>query len=96
MGEHLPQRVLNNIEAQASLRSSDSTPRPSPSPLSSVSKYSLFLSLPECRRFELTDVRGEGEGMDEEPSHTTARKPVPLNHSILSDIPGTVHWETKE
>jgi hypothetical protein len=46
----------------------NSAPRP-------VIKLSLFLSLPVCRRF--TNERG-GEGVDEEPNNTTARKPGPL------------------
>ncbi len=42
-----------------------------------LARPSFFLSLPVCRRSSLLAV--------EEPNHTTARKPVPINHSILSD-----------
>ncbi len=46
----------------------------SPSP---VSKLSLFLSLPVCRRSGL--LTGDGRrGLVEEPSNMTARKPGPL------------------
>ncbi len=54
---------------------------PPPPPLSPVSKLSLFLSLSVCRRWSLLTNRGEGVG--EEPYHTTARKPGPSKHSIL-------------
>jgi hypothetical protein len=60
---------------------SDSAP-PHPSPLS-VSKLSLFLSLPVWTPFELTDGRGVGKGW--------ARSQIPrnkawssVNHSVLS------------
>jgi hypothetical protein len=44
-----------------------------------VSKLSLFLSLPVCRRSSLlAGVEGEGEGAGEEPNHTTDRRPGPL------------------
>ncbi len=38
-----------------------------PLPPSPVSKLSLFLSLPVCRRSSL--LMGEGEGVGEEPNH---------------------------
>jgi hypothetical protein len=46
-------------------------------PLSPVSKLSLFLSLPVCRRASLP-TGGVGVVWGEEPNHTTARKPVHL------------------
>jgi hypothetical protein len=53
---------------------------PPPSPPSSVSKlyllyvyYCLYVS-----PVELTGGRGSGEGVEEEPNHTTAKKPGPL------------------
>jgi hypothetical protein len=54
------------IEDQAFLRSYDLAPLPLlPSP---ISKMSLFLSLPVCR----------GGGVSQEPNHSNARKPSPL------------------
>ncbi len=47
------------IEAQAFLRSHNSAPRPPPPPLS-VSKLSLFLLFPVCRRSSLPTGRGGG------------------------------------
>jgi hypothetical protein len=41
---------------------------------SPVNNLSLFLSLPVCRRSRLLT----GEGVGEEPNHTTERKPDPL------------------
>ncbi len=52
---------------------SSSTPFP-PSP---VSKLSLIISLPVCRRMSLLTWGGGGGGGVEEPNHTTARKPGP-------------------
>jgi hypothetical protein len=55
-----------------------------PLPPSPVSKLSLFLGLPVCRRSSL--LTGEGERVGEEPNHTTARKPGPLeiiHYSLL-------------
>ncbi len=48
------------------------SPIPPPSP---GSKFSLFLSLPVCRRPSL--MTGEGEAVGEEPNHMTARKTGP-------------------
>jgi hypothetical protein len=49
-----------------------------------VSKLFLFLSLPVCPRSNL--LPGGGETVGEEPNLTTARKPGPLKHSILSGV----------
>jgi hypothetical protein len=54
------------IEGQAFLRSYDSAPRPSPSPPSSVSNLSLFLSLPVCRGGAYWGERGGGDGREAE------------------------------
>jgi hypothetical protein len=45
-----------------------------PLPLSSISKLSLFLSLPVCRRSSLLTGEGEGLGVGVEPNHTTVRR----------------------
>jgi hypothetical protein len=66
------------IEDQAFLRSYDSAPRQPPflPPLSHQQVVSLSLSF--CvSPAELTDGR-RGEGVGEEPNHTTAKKPVRL------------------
>jgi hypothetical protein len=80
------QRVLNDIyfiEDRAFSPSYDLAPSPPPSP-STVSKLSLFLSLPvSCQSILLTGR----EGVEEEPNHTTTRKPgALLNHSLLSTV----------
>jgi hypothetical protein len=49
-----------------------------PLPPSPVSKLSLFLSLPVCRRPSLLTGEEGGGGVGEEPNHTTAIKSVPL------------------
>ncbi len=54
----------------------DSAHRRKPLPPSPVSKFSLFRSLPVCRRTSL--LKWEKDKMGEEPNHTTARKPDPL------------------
>jgi hypothetical protein len=63
------------------LQSSDSAPCPPPSPLS-VSKLSLFLSLPVCRQSRL--LTGEGgrgaQFFDREKAWPS------INHSVLSDV----------
>jgi hypothetical protein len=46
---------------------------PAPFPLTPVSKFSIFLSLPVCRRSSLLMSCRGGEGVGEEPNHTTAR-----------------------
>jgi hypothetical protein len=60
---HVKQRGLNDfnclIEDQAFLRSHNSAPRPPPLPLS-VSKWSLFLIIPVCRRSSLLTGGGGG------------------------------------
>ncbi len=61
------------IEDQPFSPSYDLSPPPAPFP-SPVSKLSLFLSLPVCRR---SVYWREGRGVGEEPNHTTARKPGP-------------------
>ncbi len=65
------QRVLNDLQITRLSRHRTISPTPFPSP---VSKLSLFLSLPLCR---LSSLR-MGEGVGEEPNHTTAKKPGPL------------------
>jgi hypothetical protein len=66
-----PERIELFVEDHAFLRSYDTAPRPpSPSP-SPVSKLSLFLNLPVCRRPSLL-MGWEGAGM--EPKHTTTTK----------------------
>jgi hypothetical protein len=83
------QRVLNYIflEDQAFSMSCDLAPPPIPSPLYPVSKLTLFLRLPVCRRSSL--LTGEGGGGKGKPNHTTARKPCPLLiiQYYLSKIP---------
>ncbi len=65
-----PERIESFIEGQAF-----SAPRPPPpSPLSPVSKLTLFLFLPVCLRSSLLTEEGVGV----EPNHTTARKLGPL------------------
>ncbi len=61
------QRVLN--EAQAVLPSYDLAPRPPPS-ASPVSKLTLFLSLPVCRRSSFLTVGGRGRARSQ--NHSTA------------------------
>ncbi len=75
-GKHVRpnQRVLNEYRGPGFLVS------PSPSP---VSKFSLFLSLTECRRWSLLT----GECVGEELNHTTARKPGPLYIIQYSLVP---------
>ncbi len=65
---------------------------PPPPPLSPVSKLSLFLSLPVCRRWSIPTNRGEGVG--EEPYHMTARKPGPTKQSILFAEHCSGYWLT--
>ncbi len=67
-----PQRVLNGLQRTRLIIRLLAHPLP-PSP---ISKLSLFLSLPMCRRSGL--LTRDGEGVGEEPNHTTARKPGPL------------------
>ncbi len=73
------------LEDQAFLRSYDSAPRPPPIPLSRQQVISFSQS--SCvSPVELTDRRG-GKGVHgQEPNHKTARKPGPINHSILSAV----------
>ncbi len=47
-------------------------------PLLSISKLSLFLSLPLRRRSSLVTGDGGGDGVADVPNYTTAGKPVPL------------------
>ncbi len=77
-----PEMIEWFIEDQAFLRSYDSTPRTPPPPTSPVSKSSLFLSLPVCRRSSL--LTGKGAGV--EPNHRTARKLGPL-YIFQSSLP---------
>ncbi len=80
-----PESIEGFIENQAFLLSFDLAPPPPASPLP-VSKLSLFISLPVCRRSSL--LTGEGVG-EEEPNHTTARKPDFLKiipYSLVSAI----------
>ncbi len=51
-----------------------------PPPLPPVSKLSIFLSLPVCRRWRLLMLEKEKEegGREKEPNRTAARKPGPL------------------
>ncbi len=47
-------------------------------PPSHVSKLSLFISLPLCRRSSLLTGEAGEKGVGEDPNHTTARNPGPL------------------
>jgi hypothetical protein len=67
---------------------SSSTPIPPPSP---VSNLSLFLSLPVCRRSSLFTLEESKNEVGEEPNHTTARKPSPLQ-IIQYSLTVTVHF----
>ena len=70
-------------EDQALALSSDLAPPPHPSPLSPVSKLSLFLSLPVCSRSSL--LTGEGErGQGGAKSYRGEEAWSSINHSILS------------
>ncbi len=71
----IPESTEGFTEDQAFSTSSGLAP---PHP---INKFSLFISLPVCRRVELTDGREVGYrnlGVGEKPNHTTARKPDPL------------------
>jgi hypothetical protein len=73
----VPESIERFIEDRAFLRSYDLLPTPPSLHPFPLSRLSLFLSLPVCRRSKL--LTGErGEGMGEEPNHMTARKPGPL------------------
>jgi hypothetical protein len=66
-------------------------------PPSLVSKLSLFLSLPVCRRSSLlTGDGGVGKGVGEEPNHTTARSLVLLKSfsSLVEGLDKQVHLTT--
>jgi hypothetical protein len=69
------------MEDQAFSPSSDMAPSLPQPPSSSDSKMSLFLSSSCVSPVELTDGRdqgGGGEGVGEEPNHTTVKKFGPL------------------
>jgi hypothetical protein len=69
------QRVLNDLYRARLSRRRMICLLLHPLPTSSVSKLSLFLGLPECRRSSF--LRREG-GRGGEPNHTKARQPGPL------------------
>jgi hypothetical protein len=73
----LPERIelFTRIEDQGFSLSYCLAPPPPPPP-SPVSKLSLFLSIPVCRRSSLLTEKGRVVG--KEPNHTNARKPSPL------------------
>ncbi len=75
--QHVSFAVIQSIEwfmeDQAFSPSFDLAHSPSPQPPSPISKLSLFLSLPV-----LSNWRKRGEGVGEEPDHTTPRKHGPL------------------
>ncbi len=76
----LGQRGLNDfIEAQAFLRSYEPIPPPSP-----VSKLSLFLSLPLCRRPSL--YWQERAGVEPDQSYDRKKAWASINRSILSGL----------
>jgi hypothetical protein len=73
------------IEDQAFLRLYDLAPRPSPSPLSPVSKLPLFLTLPVCRRSSLLTGGWGGGGCGAE-SHDCKKTWPSINRSALSGM----------
>ncbi len=65
-----------------------------PAPPSPVSKLNRRHTEKSDKKRQLAAGRGMGKGVDEEPNHTTARKPGPLyiiQYSLVCDIDLTTH-----
>ncbi len=83
MSDSLYQRIEWFIEGQAFSRSSDLAPPPTPPPTSQLSVSSTGDTPVDWERESSCWREGGGGGIGEEPNHTTARKPGPLQ--IIQD-----------